>query len=225
MQTGGILLAFIPVPNCAQVTMQYQIGDSDLAENVFAVQNTGSWDASHLTTLAGVFNTWNDTSVGGASPYGIRHPSTTLLQTTARDLTTQSSDVVVVPYPGSHAVGTGSGNQLNNGLTKAITARSGLAGRSQRGRTFVVGMASSALNGSDPNLVLAAYVNDWIGLFNALITDVTTANAAWTLSVISRRHNNAPRTTGVTTPITSYGNADLYVDFQRRRAPGHSRHH
>jgi hypothetical protein len=205
--------------------MEYQIPETDLALNVFGVKNTGAWDAAQLASLGAAFHTWHDTLVGGQSPYSLRNPDTSIIQTTCRDLTTQTSPVVVVPYTGAHAVGTSAGATLNNGLTKAFTARSGLSGRSQRGRTFVVGPTDAAEAGGDPNLINSTWANDWVACFNALIAAVTAANAAWTLVVISRFHNGAPRAAGVTTPITSYGYSNLYMDFQRRRAPGHARHH
>lgn len=218
-------MAFIPVANTAQVTMQYLINDSDVAENTFGVHNTGTWDASHLETLAAVFNTWNDTAVGGFAPYQVRSNSTTLVQTTARDLTTQTSNVVVVAYPGSHAVGTDTSQQLSNGVCKAFTARSGLSGRSQRGRIFSVGIAQEQISTTDPNQIISSYLNVWTGCLNALITDISTANAAWSLVVISRYHNGAPRGAGQVTPITTWGYANNLLDYQRRRAPGHGRHH
>jgi hypothetical protein len=147
------------------------------------------------------------------------------VQTEARDLTTQTSSVVIVPYPGAHAAGGDNSGQIPAGLTKAFTARSGLAGRSQRGRTFVVGLASDSLSSGDKNVVATATLNDYVAWFNALIAAVPAANAAWSLVVVSRFHNGAPRASGATTPITSYGYANVFVDYQRRRAPGHARHH
>jgi hypothetical protein len=205
--------------------MSYSIADSDIAENVFGVHNTGVWTPTTLATLAAVFNTWNDTAVGGHSPYEARDEESSLLQTEARDLTTQSSPVVIVPYPGAHSAGGDVSGDVPNGLTKAFTARTGLSGRSQRGRTFVVALAQSSIDVTDANLVSLTTANDYVAWFNALIVDVSTANAAWDLCVISRFHNGAPRGAGVTTPITSYGYSNLYLDYQRRRAPGHGRHH
>ena len=205
--------------------MQYEILDSDIAENTWGVKNTGSWNPTSLAALCAVFNTWNDTSVASHAPYEGRNNNTILLSTSARDLTTQTSAVVTVAYPGTHGVGADASGPLNNGLTKSFTARSGLSGRSQRGRTFVIGPSVDALNGADPNFVTSAWANDWVGWLNALIAAVPAANAAWSLVVLSRYNNNVRRTTGATTPISTYGYGNLNVDYQRRRAPGHSRHH
>lgn len=218
-------MAFIPVPNCAAVTMSYTILDADVAENTFGVQNSGSWDATQLGALGVAFNTWNDTAVSGAAPYQNRVSQTTLVQTQCRDLTTQTSPVVITPYTGAHGAGADTSGPLNNGLTKAFTARSGLSGRSQRGRIFVVGIGVGELVSGDPNLLSPAFLDEYVLQLDGLISQVHAANASWTLSVISRFHNNAPRSTGVTTPVTSWGYANQYVDFQRRRAPGHARHH
>lgn len=205
--------------------MSYTILDADVAENTFGVQNSGSWDATQLGALGVAFNTWNDTAVSGAAPYQNRVSQTTLVQTQCRDLTTQTSPVVITPYTGAHGAGADTSGPLNNGLTKAFTARSGLSGRSQRGRIFVVGIGVGELVSGDPNLLSPAFLDEYVLQLDGLISQVHAANASWTLSVISRFHNNAPRSTGVTTPVTSWGYANQYVDFQRRRAPGHARHH
>lgn len=218
-------MAFIPVPNTAQVIMEYSQLDADLAQNTFGVFNSGSWDTTQLGALGAAFNTWNDTAVSGAAPYQNRTTQTTLIQTTCRDLTTQTSPVVVKPYTGAHGAGVDSSGPLNNGLTKAFTSRSGLSGRSQRGRVFVVGIGVGELVSGDPNKLSPAFLDEYVAQLDALGPAIHAANANWSLVVISRYHNNAPRTTGTTTPITSWGYANQYVDFQRRRAPGHHRHH
>ena len=53
-----------------------------------------------------------------------------------------------------------------------------------------------------------------------------------TLVVASKYHQvvegtppTVPRAAGVMTPVTSIGSSTYLIDFQRRRAPGHSRHH
>lgn len=215
---------FVPASNVAKCTMQFNIADGDVAENVFNVQNTGSWTSTSLAAVAAVFNTWNDTAVGGHAPYEARSVETVLTQTEARDITTQTSAVVIVPYPGAHGAGGDESGQTPAGITKAFTARTGLAGKSQRGRTFIVGIGQDALNSDDKNFINVTTADDWVAWFNALIAAVHSANAAWTLCVLSTWHNKVQRDEGVTTPITSYGYANLGVDYQRRRAPFHSRH-
>lgn len=225
IQTGEVVLAFIPVPNCAAITMSYSIQDTDIAENTFAVQNQVSWTNTTLGAAGALFNTWNDTAVSGAAPYQNRTTATTLVQTQARDLTTQTSGVVITPYTGAHGAGTDASGNMAAGITKSFTARSGLSGRSQRGRIFVIGIGLGEIVSGDPNLLSPAFLDEYVRQLDALITDVSAHDPNWSLVVISRRHNNAPRATGVTTPITSWGYANQYVDYQRRRAPGHARHH
>ena len=218
-------MAFIPVTNVAQATLSFLILDSDIAENIFHIKNTGAWDASGLLALNNAMIAWEATTYTGASYKLSRADTTTFLTSTARDLTTQTSPVVTTDVSGGGEVGSDASGSLNNGLTKAFTARTGLSGRSQRGRTFVVGLPVDAVDSGDPNKIKSSAATGYSNFLTGLIAAIPAANAAWSLVVVSKYHNGAPRASGVATPITSYGYADLNMDFQRRRAPGHSRHH
>lgn len=218
-------MAFIPVTNTAEITMEWQLRDSDIAQNVWGVKNTAAWDASSLTTMANAFLTWWHTTFGSDSYQSHQGPGTIMIDCIARDLTTQTSPVITVTNAHTPDNGTDSSGDLQNGLTKAFTARSGLSGRSQRGRTFVVGLASNTIDTGDNNLINTGTADSFVLILNGLIAAVPAAISTCSLVVISRFHNGAPRSSGVTTPILSYGYKDRYYDFQRRRAPGHSRHH
>jgi hypothetical protein len=216
---------FIPFPNMAQLTLQFSVPDGDIAENVFNVQRSSAWTGAGLTAMAQGLQDWWYAGAGGTSDYRqYQHSSVALVQTTARDLTTQGGRVVSVPANQASNVGASGSAIIQNGLTFSLTARTGLAGPSQRGRTFLVGLTSGFLDAGDVNKVQAAEVAVLITAFNALITKVAAVDAACTLVVASRRHNNLWRSTGQTTPITVWGYNNLNLDYQRRRAPGHGRH-
>lgn len=219
-------MAFIPTTNCARVGMQFSQEDGEFAENVFAVQRSAAWTVGLLNTLAAAFNTWWHVGDGAGDTYqGPQANTVHLLATSARDLTTISSPSVVVPWTGSPAAGGATGKQLPNGVTFSLTARTGLAGRSFRGRSFVIGLTVDDQDATDPNIIKSSRVSELILAFNSLITAVTAADANAKLAVLSTRTGNAPRVSGVTTPITTYGNHNLFFDYQRRRAPAHNRHH
>lgn len=218
-------MAFIPVVNAARVSLAFTQTSGEFAENVFGVQRDEAWDPTGLTTVAQAVMDWWHDGDGTHSYRGFQHTGCTLLQCTARDLTVQDAPVVTVAADEASNVGTDAGTALAAGLSFALTARTGLAGRSHRGRTFLIGLASGAVDASNKNAVAAANAPLYVSAFNSLITKVHTADVHSTLVVISTRHNNAPRASGVTTPITSYGYHDLFLDYQRRRAPGHNRHH
>jgi len=222
-------MAFIPALNTAEVSLQFAQQDGEFAENTFYVENSAAWTAGDLTTIAQNFMDWWKNGNGTYSYRGSQSSLVTLLGCNARDLTTASSDSVTVAADETSNVGGGSADPLQNGLTKAITWRTGLSGRSFRGRTFLVGLTLNDLEGGANNQFAAASVAHYVLFCGSLITAVPAALATAELVVLSRYHlvsgHTVPRTDGVMTPIISAGNHDLFVDFQRRRAPGHNRHH
>lgn len=217
---------FIPVPNAAELSLQFSQADGEFAENVFGVQRDEAWDGPSLLLVANAMATWwHDGDGSGNSYRGKQAATVEFLKVTARDLTIEGGlrvDSTTIP---ASVTGGGTGNQIQNGLSLSVTARSGLAGRSQRGRTFLVGLAEGNLSNIGDNLITSTVAVSVVDAFNALIGAIHTADSHSVLSVISRRHDNAPRITGVTTPIIQYGLHDLFLDYQRRRAPGHNRHH
>lgn len=219
-------MTFIPVIDCAEVSLKFSQTDGEFAENTFGVQRDEAWDHASLLAVANAFVTWWDVGDGAGGIYRtFQAAGVNILGATARDLTTEGGmavDSTVVP---AHTHGTAANFQLQNGVSFAVTARTGLAGRSQRGRTFLVGLANDVLTASGDDVINAGVAANFILMMNKLILNVTAADAHSKLVVISRRHNNAPRVTGVTTAITNYGIHDNFLDYQRRRAPGHNRHH
>src|ERR1700747_674322 len=201
-------MAFIPVVDAAEITLQFSQQDGSFAENVFCVQRSAAWDISHLNTMAAAFKTWWTTGDGVHAYQKYATTACSLVAIGARDMTTQTSDSVVY-NTGLPIAGLDASAEIPLGITWALTARTGLAGRSFRGRTFVVGMATDTFATPSLNLIGAAAAVDWVDAFNALITAVPAADATCTLVVCSRVHNGAPRVSGVTTPITSYGYHNL----------------
>jgi hypothetical protein len=147
-----------------------------------------------------------------------------LVDVIARDMTTEFGGVVhadnSLPVIGGTAE-----LAFTMGLTFSITARSGLAGRSFRGRTFLIGMPTTAAADAELNTISGTYAADMVSAFNAMVTSVPIGDAGFVPVICSRVTLGAPRVAGVTTPITSFGFHNLIVDFQRRRAPAHNRHH
>lgn len=223
-------MAFIPAVNTAQVSMQFTQSDGEFAENTFYVEGTGDWSEAPMTTLAGDMITWWGTGNGTDSYKASQSSLVDLIAVVCRDLTTQTSPVVTVNPSGGPQPGTGSADPIQNGLTKAITARTGLSGRSFRGRTFLVGLTLDDLEAGANNQFAADAVGRYVSFMNALPGAISGSFPEAKFVVCSRYHKvgdvpDVPRDTAVLTEITSWGNHDLFVDFQRRRAPGHNRHH
>ncbi len=220
---------FVPVVNGLQVNMQFaSAGDTN--ENVFWVKNTAAWNAATIKTMLDAFITWFGTGDGTHSYKSNMSEDVILTSVNGRDNTTQAGLVVIdqagLPITGGTLVG-----QIQLGCSKSFTARTGLAGKSYRGRMFFCGVPNTAEDNADTGLVKAAWITTVLAALNTLPAAVTSAIATCSLVVCSRyyqpggpRTATVPRATGLMTPITVYGNHDLNVDFQRRRAPGHGRH-
>lgn len=220
------MAGFIPVTNTAEVSLQFSQADGEFAENVWGVVRDEAWDVASLTALAHTFMTWWHDGTGGASYREAQGTGVQLLGCAVRDLTTETSpSLVISPFPITEVHGIDTAAPLPNGVSFAITARTGHAGRSFRGRTFAIGLTESVLLSSDSNQIKPDVAAIFTVALGGLITAVHAADAHAQLAVVSRRHDNAPRSLGVATPIVNYGYHDLFLDYQRRRAPGHNRHH
>lgn len=112
-------------------------------------------------------------------------------------------------------VGGGGGGVMPNEVALCMSLRSGLTGRSTRGRVYVPGIPSTVVTG---NVINSTFTSAMLTAWNALIPLATSAGFPW--CVLSRETNNTVRTTGVLFEITSVILVDDIVDSQRRRKPG-----
>lgn len=98
--------------------------------------------------------------------------------------------------------------------TVAVSFRTGLTGRSRRGRAYHVGLAESMAEGS--RLTLAAATNIPAQYFSLI---ATAALAGWTWGVLSYVENGVPRVTPLFTPITDCILVDTIIDSMDTRKP------
>jgi hypothetical protein len=208
-------MAFIPGVNIAQVSMQF-VKDGQPCENVYHVHTEdASWTPTTLLALADAFDTWDNTSVKN-----LRANDSSLMQIVVRDLTTEFSPsvekILTTPRPG-----TGAGNPMPNGVSLAISWRTGLSGRSFRGRTYHLGMSDTGFVSA--SVISASRASTFANAYAQLITAVIAANGAWLLVVASRMSGNAHRAAILPTTILTVS-VDVNTDSMRRRLPGHNRH-
>lgn len=219
----------IPGPGLIEVTMGFSMPDGELAVNVFGVDSGGTASISNtdLTQVADVFKDWWQTGDGTHSYRAFQQSSGQLIEVKARDLGDSTSLESIVNVSLS---GTDGGEALPNGVTFTLTARTGLAGRSQRGRTFLAGLSKNFLSAGDVNVADSAHAGNAVAAFDGLLAslaDITLTDAGTqpVLAVFSRVSAGIRRAAIAATPIIGYGYHDLFMDYQRRRAPGHNRHH
>jgi hypothetical protein len=127
--------------------------------------------------------------------------------------------VLVQPLDGTSAahvepaeeVGGFSGEPVPDNVAMVVTFRTALAGRSHRGRAYIPGVATAALDSNN---------YQW-GASNtsAMSSDFDNWQSAIATSTSSMTHGVLSRTLGVITPVTSY-QARRTLATQRRRVTG-----
>lgn len=215
-------MVFVPSPGKVQVEMVYT-SSGQPCENVYHVDMGTTPTPAQMLALTNVFDTWDSTFNITA-----RHTQTFLQKIVCRDLTSQGAPAVENDISPTRA-GTGTGPPLPNNVTLSIEWRTGLSGRSFRGRTYIIGLMETAL-GSDAQEVTSAFAGNILTTYGHLLTNVNAVSGS-ALCVLSRyhgvdlvTHRPIPRAAGVATPIISCVLADPFIDSQRRRLPNHNRH-
>lgn len=226
-------MTFQPCPGIAAVTFTFSTPDGQNAVNTWYVSDSdgSEWSNSDLTLLAVAFKDWFETGDGSGNTYRARVSDQCTLDTiNVRDLTIEVGAEAALAVGDA---GEDTTQMLNNGLTIAMSERSGVAGRSFRGRKFWVGLCVNSVDLPDANTVNSDFVSLAIPAFDSLIASVTAygGDALATLVILSRYNKDAvpiaphKRDNGIGTDVVGYTLVDTNLDFQRRRAPGHNRHH
>jgi hypothetical protein len=201
-------LAFIPVPNIAEVFIEHSLnGKPGVGWVVHYETTAGSWSTTELTELCALLRAWwNDEMKATVTAQVI------LQRIRARDLTTANSPIVEY-NTGMPITGTGTGSSEPGNVSFSIKKNTGLAGRSFRGRIYMMGMSDTNVVG---NLLNSTVANLWVAAWTeALFLSGTTYD--YGMVVASRYANNAPRVSGISTPVLSVSYADLRIDTRRDR--------
>lgn len=135
-----------------------------------------------------------------------------------REVTATALDSVGSPtftaIPLNPIAGGAAGETLAGSQALVITHKTGLSGRSFRGRTYLAGLTESQVNG---NFITAATETAisaaWAATFDAW------TNAGHELCVVSRWSNKVLRTIATHAVVTATGITNTRVDTQRRRLP------
>lgn len=204
-------MAFIPVPNTVNVFLEYQLPGNVLAGNsIWILDQEAGVTSPRVAALVALIDAWD------AAHWAARRANDiTLRRINARDMSIQDGEVVDFTLA-TPRVGTVPSPSLSANVSFCYSLRTGLAGRTRRGRLYAPPPAEAEVTGS---YISQASVTASIAALDNLRTVVLTPNN-FTWVVASRFVNGAPRTVGETTPITSIIAVDLRVDTQRRRLPG-----
>lgn len=197
-------MAFIPTSNCVKATVLYS-GFPKQQVNVFHFATAGAPTHTDFAEIADFLEdvyveAWESLASNqvGVSGFEMRDMSVDdgIVDVIAPSTTIQG--IASIPIP-----------EVN--VAYVLSWRTGLAGRSQRGRTYLPGWELDKVNGST---IASGGITALQAFGDALIAAASGAGHA--LQVVSFRHNNAFRTTGQKTPVTSCV-VNTNVGTQRRR--------
>lgn len=201
-------MAFIPVPDGIKVCMRFTKAGQQVC-NVFYVTTTSTVDDTFLDGLGAALKTWWTSNVGpGVS-------SDVALQAIELTDASVSGGLGIEYTTGLPVSGSSSGTALPNNVTLAIKLASGLTGRSNRGRQYLIGLPANSLD-TDQNHVSSAAQSAIKGWYDSLISDIVAYGAQ--LVIASFFTGGAPRTTAVTHEVGSVS-VNPTIDSQRRRLP------
>jgi hypothetical protein len=200
-------MAFIPVPDTAKVAVNCTQDGQDLV-SVFHFSKPGGYTtAAELTTLAdNVAAAWGDHMVDIWAD-GVQGRSVTAVDLSVEGgagVEVSFTDLASNDFPG-----------MPTNVTIAVKWITGLTGRSNRGRTYHIGLRAAHIDGNQLTTIAAGEIE---ATWNAIFDQLTLGGDP--MVVASLYHDNAPRVTGVTTPIVGAVLADINLDSQRRRLTG-----
>jgi hypothetical protein len=202
-------MAFIPIPLTALVRLVGHIDSQEIINTTYWTHETG-WASTSLDALTSQFLNWVSTVF-----VNLVHTGYQVDFVQAVDQSVDGGAQSILP-PGSALHGSKGGLLLPNNVAYCVSFRTGLTGRSNRGRNYVPAISDADLNG--PNHVTSTFRGQVVSGYQDLLPGGAITVGNW--AVASRFHNKLPRTVGVATPINAVLTVDDVLDSQRRRLPG-----
>jgi len=211
-------MPFVPVPNTALVELRMSLDGQDI-ENTLWFENGSDPDATALSELGNLLLDW---WIARYKP--LTSIACFLREVVVSSMTTESSPQVSVPAP-SDTHGDATDEIMPGNVSICVSFRTGLRGRSFRGRNYFAGLTIGQVTGSE---VISTQITAITTAYGFLGADISATDWTW---VIASRFSGVdpdtgkpiPRAEGVTTPVQSVVITDTIVDSQRRRLPGRGR--
>lgn len=194
-------------PGTIKVAINYQLNGQPVANVIHVRKNpVSAVTAADVQDAATTVSNWVVASLQAQQSSGML-----LLNVTATDVS-QAGGPQFITVTGTPEYGAQTGEVLPNNVAFVISFRTGLSGRSFRGRVYNAGLTADQVNG---NQVTTAVADAFVGIYEQLAVDLADHDLEHV--VLSTIADGVPRATGLATPITSYIYVDLVVDTQRKR--------
>ena len=204
-------MAFIPATNLvAKVAIEYELfGESIVNTMWFEKTDEVEWDVTSLNGLLLGVQSWTTLNL-------MQNLSDDLIL--SRLYATKQDQAVSVwaELVDGESTGQIAGDSMPSATCLSIKFATNLMGRNYRGRNFISGIPTTVVTG---NQVTAAFKNSVVAAFEAIATEIEATNDCNHV-VVSHYLNNAPRTTAVTVPVSTYVAVNRDLDTQRNRGGG-----
>lgn len=201
-------VGFIPTPGTVRtdIALFNSLGQ---VHNIYWFQREAAWTQAEREALNTALQTYWTTNLKPLLSANISLAQiTSVNQDTAN---APASTLVVTPL----VAGSVTGSAYPAGTCICCTLRTGLRGRSFRGRSYISGLPVTVRQ--DDGNATVAFIGNLINALAALKTVITGLGAIWV--VVSKYTNKVPRAAGLCTPVTAIA-ADQSFDSQRRRLVG-----
>lgn len=212
-------MPFIPTPDTAEAVLSFSDA-GELAQNTLYFTQAGGWTAGSLLTLCNDLDTWYEGSV-----LPLLSSSLALIAIVCTDIETQFGAQAGISSTAVGGVGT---EQAPNAIAACVGFRTGIRGRSFRGRNYVPGIPNAAIN---INILDPTFMIDIVTGYEAILPGGGVFAGGVPLWTVVSRYSGVnpttgapiPRAAGITSQVTEVRFSDNIVDTQRRRGPGRGR--
>ena len=202
-------MPFQPCPTVIQARIVASLDNQDCENVLHFKQPTGDITFSTLLSLGGDILSWLSSQIAPLVTSDVAFRKIVL-----RDLSLvdgASAEMTGLGVSGSADLPT-----LPNNVAYVMSLRTGISGRSFRGRAYMFGIPESVVVNNDVDIV---YTDAAVAAWSALIT-TGAIGTTYLWSVLSRRNGGSLRPEGLGFAITQVTVVDTVVDSQRRRLPG-----
>jgi len=205
-------MPFVPAPNVVEVQLRATF-DGQQVMNRFHVNVLHEPTEADCIAIAAAVGDWWDTNAQALVATNV----------VMREIYVKSIAVANGPEATYSAIfplaGVATGDSLPNNVALAVSLRTGLTGRSARGRWFWYGIVESQV---DANTMTSGTITSIDAAITNLLSDIEGLGFNWV--IVSFTHDNAPRVGGpVYFIVNNITVVDATVDSQRRRLPGRGR--
>lgn len=201
-------MAFIPASETVHVTVEGSV-DAQLTINNLYFQNSAAVTPVNMAALALGVQNW----VGGSfAPLLSRDWSST--RVTVTDLSAVNSFVLDVPEVDVGGVDI---EAAPNNVAACVSFRTGMGGRSSRGRNFVPAIPNSVIT---LNTLDEVFIGDLLAAYLELV-GAGSFVAGWQWCVVSFVSAGVPRGAGLVQPVTTALMTTNKVKSMRSREVGH----